>query len=52
MVYTPEKKKRMERLLEVFSDYVAESQYLGIAYADKTGISNRDLSFTYCRGGS
>ena len=37
MVYTPEEKLRMDKVLEVFEDYIAESQEMDIAYAEKTG---------------
>lgn len=37
MVYTQNEKERMERLLEVFETYVAESTEIDIAYAEKTG---------------
>ena len=37
MVYTPEEKLRMDKLLEVFEYYIAESQEMDIAYAPKTG---------------
>lgn len=38
MVYTLEEKQRMDRLLHAFSDYVAQHEYIDIAYTDKTGF--------------
>lgn len=38
MIYTPEEKQRMERLLQVFSDYIANHPYTDFAYSDKTGF--------------
>ena len=37
MIYTPEEKQRMDRLLEVFADYLANSTEIDVAYAKKTG---------------
>ena len=37
MRYTPEEKQRMDRLLAVFADYVADSTEIDVAYSDKTG---------------
>lgn len=37
MKYTSEEKCRMDRLLAVFADYVADSREFDIAYSDKTG---------------
>ena len=38
MKYSPEEKLRMDRLLATFSDYVAHSQDIDIAYSDKSGF--------------
>jgi hypothetical protein len=37
MVYTQNEKDRMARLLEAFSDYIAESREMDVAYSEKTG---------------
>lgn len=37
MAYTLKEKARMDKLLEVFSDYIAENKDVDIAYAKKTG---------------
>ena len=38
MIYSSEEKLRMDRLLATFSDYVAHSQDIDIAYSDKSGF--------------
>lgn len=38
MVYAPEEKLKMDRLMEIFADYVAASDEIDIAYTDKTGF--------------
>ena len=37
MLYTPEEKKKMDNLLEVFSEYTAQHPDFDIAYSDKSG---------------
>lgn len=37
MVYTPEEKKRMDNVLQVFAEYTAAHTEFDIAYSDKTG---------------
>jgi len=37
MVYTPEEKKKMDNLLQVFAEYTAAHREFDIAYSDKTG---------------
>lgn len=37
MVYTPEEKGRMDQLLSAFTNYVAESDDIDIAYTEKIG---------------
>lgn len=37
MVYTPEEKKKMDDLMDVFAEYTANHSEFDIAYSDKTG---------------
>lgn len=37
MVYTQEEKRRMDRLLAAFGDFVAQSDEIDVAYSDKSG---------------
>lgn len=37
MVYTKNEKERMERLLDAFADFLADSTEIDIAYSDKSG---------------
>ena len=38
MKYTPEEKKRMDKLLEVFADFLAETTEFDVAYSEKSGF--------------
>ena len=37
MVYTPEEKEKMDKLLEAFADYTAQHPDFDVAYSDKSG---------------
>ncbi len=37
MVYTPEEKKKMDNVLQVFAEYTAAHTEFDVAYSDKTG---------------
>lgn len=37
MAYTPDEKRRMDRLVAAFGDFVAQSGEIDVAYSDKTG---------------